>query len=35
VWLSVAEGALDLYEGLGFVRVGTQVNLEPTAGSTA
>jgi ribosomal protein S18 acetylase RimI-like enzyme len=29
VWLSAAEGALDLYEGLGFVRVGTQVNLEP------
>jgi ribosomal protein S18 acetylase RimI-like enzyme len=28
-WLSAAEGALDLYEGLGFVRVGTQVNLEP------
>ena len=29
VWLSAAEGALELYEGLGFVRVGTQVNLEP------
>jgi len=28
-WLSAAEGALGLYEGLGFVRVGTQVNLEP------
>jgi ribosomal protein S18 acetylase RimI-like enzyme len=28
-WLSAAEGALDLYEGLGFVRVGTQVNLGP------
>jgi ribosomal protein S18 acetylase RimI-like enzyme len=28
-WLSAAEGALDLYEGLGFVRVGTQVNLDP------
>jgi len=28
-WLSAAEGALELYEGLGFVRVGTQVNLEP------
>ena len=28
-WLSAAEGALALYEGLGFVRVGTQVNLEP------
>jgi ribosomal protein S18 acetylase RimI-like enzyme len=27
-WLSAAEGALRLYEGLGFVRVGTQVNLE-------
>jgi ribosomal protein S18 acetylase RimI-like enzyme len=27
-WLSAAEGALQLYEGLGFVRVGTQVNLE-------
>lgn len=27
-WLSAAEGALALYEGLGFVRVGTQVNLE-------
>jgi ribosomal protein S18 acetylase RimI-like enzyme len=27
-WLSAAEGALDLYEGLGFERVGTQVNLE-------
>lgn len=29
VWLSAAEGALELYEDLGFVRVGTQVNLEP------
>ena len=29
-WLSAAEGALGLYEGLGFVRVGTQVNLEPS-----
>jgi ribosomal protein S18 acetylase RimI-like enzyme len=28
-WLSAAEGALELYEGLGFVRVGTQVNFEP------
>ena len=27
-WLSAAEGALQLYEGLGFVRVGTQVNVE-------
>ena len=27
-WLSAAEGALQLYERLGFVRVGTQVNLE-------
>ncbi len=27
-WLSAAEGALRLYEGLGFVRVGTQANLE-------
>jgi ribosomal protein S18 acetylase RimI-like enzyme len=27
-WLSAAEGALRLYETLGFVRVGTQVNLE-------
>jgi ribosomal protein S18 acetylase RimI-like enzyme len=27
-WLSAAEGALRLYEALGFVRVGTQVNLE-------
>ena len=27
-WLSAAEGALQLYEGLGFVRIGTQVNLE-------
>jgi ribosomal protein S18 acetylase RimI-like enzyme len=27
-WLSAAEGALHLYETLGFVRVGTQVNLE-------
>jgi ribosomal protein S18 acetylase RimI-like enzyme len=30
-WLSAAEGALGLYEGLGFVNVGTQVNLEPPA----
>jgi ribosomal protein S18 acetylase RimI-like enzyme len=29
VWLSAAEGALGLYQGLGFVNVGTQVNLEP------
>jgi ribosomal protein S18 acetylase RimI-like enzyme len=28
-WLSAAEGALGLYKRLGFVRVGTQVNLEP------
>lgn len=28
-WLSAAEGALGLYEGIGFERVGTQVNLEP------
>lgn len=28
-WLSAAEGALELYASLGFVRVGTQVNLEP------
>jgi len=28
-WLSAAEGALGLYERLGFVTVGTQVNLEP------
>ena len=28
-WLSAAEGALGLYEQLGFVHVGTQVNLEP------
>lgn len=28
VWLSAAEGALTLYERLGFARVGTQVNLE-------
>jgi ribosomal protein S18 acetylase RimI-like enzyme len=27
-WLSAAEGALRLYESLGFVRVGTQVNLD-------
>ena len=27
-WLSAAEGALRVYERLGFVRVGTQVNLE-------
>ena len=27
-WLSAAEGALELYERLGFGRVGTQVNLE-------
>jgi ribosomal protein S18 acetylase RimI-like enzyme len=27
-WLSAAEGALRIYERLGFVRVGTQVNLE-------
>lgn len=27
-WLSAAEGALRLYETLGFVRVGTQVNLD-------
>lgn len=27
-WLSAAEGALALYAGLGFERVGTQVNLE-------
>lgn len=30
-WLSAAEGALGLYEGLGFVKIGTQVNLEPPA----
>jgi len=30
-WLSAAEGALGLYESLGFVKVGTQVNLEPPA----
>jgi hypothetical protein len=29
VWLSAAEGALGLYEALGFAIVGTQVNLEP------
>ena len=28
-WLSAAEGALGLYQDLGFVTVGTQVNLEP------
>jgi ribosomal protein S18 acetylase RimI-like enzyme len=28
-WLSAADGARELYERLGFVRVGTQVNLEP------
>lgn len=28
VWLSAAEGALRIYERLGFERVGTQVNLE-------
>jgi ribosomal protein S18 acetylase RimI-like enzyme len=27
-WLSAAEGALRLYQSLGFVRVGTQVNLD-------
>ncbi|MFO7544131.1 MAG: GNAT family N-acetyltransferase [Trueperaceae bacterium] len=27
-WLSAAEGALRIYERLGFARVGTQVNLE-------
>ncbi len=30
-WLSAADGALELYLDLGFVRVGTQVNLEPPA----
>lgn len=29
-WLSAAEGALRLYQALGFQRVGTQVNLEPS-----
>lgn len=33
-WLSAAEGALRIYQRLGFVRVGTQVNLDAPATST-